>query len=421
MQKQPIPATYLHSNGLVFLEKLGFFMLLIFLYQHLTSDHIRLHPNDTAPLLLLLTNAALFARVFGGLIVDFVLSTKTSLILGISLQFVGVIMLTSNHIGIIYSGMIPFVLGQALFMPALLKRNSINLRKDPSKLYSLNYSNFLVINLAAIAVSFFSVKREYGMQTSSITMAMVYIPYLLALVLSFLSRSTPLSERDLIQETEEENPVHSNRILALGLIGISVFIFCFKATSLRISFYNSIYQNLNELRNLPGTGIYVFAFIALSILPPLGMAILSYFKRIQPFLLGSVFFLGGMAATAGLYLINNQVFQGQSVTLVLVFAFLSLETFLVPLLLTLIQHNCNLKHQASWIGLALSFSGFFSVYLAEKIFGDSRFGFWNYASSGNSPFYITMIGLLLMGALFLMAYLKKKEVKKQRFEDVDDL
>lgn len=421
MQKQRIPTTYLHSNGLVFLEKLGFFMLLIFLYQHLTSESVRLHPNDTAPLLLLLTNAALFARVFGGLIVDFVLSTRTSLIIGISLQFVGVIMLTSNSIGIIYTGMIPFVLGQALFMPALLKRNSLNMHKEPSKLYSLNYSNFFAINLAAIVVSFFSVKREYGMQTSSITMSMVYIPYLLALVLTFLSRNTPLSEKDLIQETEEENQVRSNRILALGLIGISVFAFCFKATSLRISFYNSIYQNLNELQKLPGTGMYILAFITLSLLPPLGMAILSYFKRIHPFLLGSIFFLGGMGITAGFYLINNQVIHGQLLTLVIVFSFLSLETFLIPLLLTLIQLNSNLKHQASWIGLALSFSGFFSVYLAEKIFGDSRFGVWNYVSSGNNEFYVTMVGMLLMGALFLMTYLNKKDVKKRRFEDVEDL
>lgn len=416
---------FITTNTLVFFERISFFLFINFLYQHLTSEAVRLHPNDTAELLALFVSGAVFSRIFGGLIVDFLLGTKLALIIGIGLQFLGISMLTTTNINTIYLGMIPYALGQALIMPAVLKRNSLNFAGNNHRLIAINYSTFFSIVVAAILVSFVPVSLEYGMMQSDITLTMIYSPLFLALLIAVFTKGTYGKDHQEIETLEtQEQPARSGIILFTSVMALILFYFALNAINGKMSLSDNMLNNLQSLRNNEFVPSHLFwEYILICSIPALALTILGSLKRINPLLISSIGFALALIGILLYYFIVAKELNIPFLLEISMALYLIQEGFITPSLVTLIQRNTPLKYTGTLIGLCLAFSGFLSGYIAEKLFWTEGIPILgndaNY--SLNAIFAGIAVFLILTVSYILLWMRSNKEQKLDRFEDVDHL
>lgn len=415
---------FISTPALVFFERLAFFLFITFLYQHLSSDDVRLHPNDTTELLILFVNSAVFSRIFGGLLVDFVLGTKLALLIGLGLQLLGVLMLTTTDINVIYYGMIPYALGQALFMPAILKRNSLNYHNEDPRLLSINYSTFLSIVVAAILVSFIPVTRQYGEQLSDISLPMIFIPLFLALVLTLFTKGNFGKDKlEINQINEQETSVRSNLILFVSILAIVLFYFALKGINGHLNVSDNVLTNLQSMQNSSVPKYVTFGYMATCTLPALSLVFIAYKRNIHPaMLIGGGFGLALLSLLGYYFLFHNHIVNGL-VLISCMTIYLMQEGFITPALITMVQRNTNIKYTATILGICLAFSGFLSGYFAEKIFTDDTLRFQSLFNPASfKPIYTGIVIFLVFTAVFLLFYMRRKnESKIMRFEDVDEI
>lgn len=416
---------FISTNAIVFLERVAFFLFITHIYQHLTSDDVRLHPNDTVELLALFINGAVFSRIFGGLLVDFVTGTKLALLIGLSLQLLGVLMLTTTNINVIYYGMIPYALGQALIMPAILKRNALNFPQENPRLIAMNYSTFLSIVLAAVLVSFIPVTRQYGMQQADISLTMIFLPLLIALVLAVFTKGNLGKDlREIDQVEEEGGNSRSGLILGVSIIALILFYFAIKAVSGKLNISDNMLNNLQTLQGNKYMPKYVlFGYILICTLPAITLVVLGFIKRMNPLLIVGIGFSIALISLLSFYLLMQKQINVPFLYIACMALYLMQEGLITPALVTAVQRNTPYRFTATVIGICIAFTGFLSGYFAEKIIEPETLQFYGRLDNSSFTGLFTALGIFMVFAtVFLILWIRPNgEKRNERFEDVDHL
>jgi hypothetical protein len=417
-QKNNTTATLLIGNSLILTERLGFYLLLLFLIPHLSSEEVRLNEYDVMPLLILLMNAGAFARIFGGVIIDFLTGIRFGLQLSLALQILGVVLLTQSNLSLIFLGIIPYVIGQALFMPAILKWNVLQAKDSLFRLPTFNYANYFFVNLAAILLFF---TQYFVLKNYSLPVPFLFVFPACAFAITLLLPNK--SAQNQLQETSPHNHSTSDtKNLGIALLGFACFYFLFNIVSKQLNILSNVFENLSSLEKYPNTMNMMLLVVAMTLLPPMTMFIVTRHKSVSSFLFNGIFFAISGLTSIALLILTKELIINFELRIVIVMVHISIEGFIAPLLLSTIQQYSNIKHVGTWTGIGLSFSGFISIYIGDKLFnlngvlfGDSR------SSTHTTILLLSIIGFLIFAGTFLILYLKTKRKEIKQFEDLSNL
>jgi POT family proton-dependent oligopeptide transporter len=394
-------------NSLLFLERFAFYGLQTFAFSYLISDAMNLYGDDANELLLTFASALLFARVFGGLIVDFLLSPKVSILVSSALQILGILLFMQKQLGLFYLGMFVFILGQSLFSPAILKSiGSIYSAKRHKmdgavtlSLFAINLGSFL----APRAFHYFEFADTFENGFTS-----CIICFIIIIGLCFLVKYPKDSSEENRLNLEFSN--RTNELIFLSIMGL--FLYWLFETLLNKSMSNFNYSGFRR-----SDDVSLFVSMIPSLIPVVGYLIFGIvWNRFKfPPLLKIV--IGFAAATISIVaaimtMANSQTDDPKFMTGFLCLSFIG-EILVVPIFLSLILQYSPKKLMATYSGVALAMFGFLSMFIGTKIYdgiGDGNYRIITLISGGGF-FFATVTALIV----FLLT--KKKDVSSNHLDE----
>lgn len=393
-------------NSMLFLERFTYYGLQTFTYSYLISEAMNLYGDDATQLLLTFSSALLFARVFGGLMVDFLFGNKISIVVSCGLQILGIVLFMQKQLGLFYMGMFVFLVGQSLFSPAIMKSVGMLYSERKHKMDSALSLNFFAINLGSFLapLAFFylelSATFERGFTTCIICLMVIA-------GLSFLiKKANPDSG---LNPTISEPGNRVNETIFLAILGL--FLYWLFEQLLKRSIDNFNYSGFRS-----GS---VNRFVALipALIPLAGYLIFGIIWNRVKFSPLLKVVIGFGAATISIFaaimtMANSQTDNPAFITSFIVLNFIG-EILLFPTLLSFILQFSPQRFMATFSGLALSTFGFLSFYIGNKLFdniGDGNYRIMTLVS-GVGFFFCMLVALIL----FLLT--KKKDVSHNHLDE----
>lgn len=391
-------------NTLLFLERFAYYGLQTFAFSYLISDAMNLYGDDASELLLTFASALLFARVFGGLIVDFLLGPKLSIIVSSALQIIGILLFMQKQLGMFYLGMFVFILGQSLFSPAILK--SLGMVYSAKK---IKMDGAITLSLFAINVGSFLAPRAFHYLNLADTFENGFtaciICFVMIIGLCFLVKYPKDSEENL---TTLEFGNRVNEIISLSILGL--FLYWLFEQLLDRSMTNF---NFSGFRSSDGLLVSMIpALIPLAAYLLFGI-IWNRFK-FPPLLKVVIGF--GIATfsilAAILTMSNSQTDEAKFMIGFLCLNFIG-EILIVPIFLSLILQYSPKKLMATYAGIALALSGFLSLFIGNKIFDGIGDGNYRRATviAGIGFFFCALTALII----FLLN--RKKDIANSHLDE----
>lgn len=393
-------------NSMLFLERFTYYGLQTFTYSYLISEAMNLYGDDATQLLLTFSSALLFARVFGGLMVDFLFGNKISIVVSCGLQILGIVLFMQKQLGLFYLGMFVFLVGQSLFSPAIMKSVGMLYSERKHKMDSALSLNFFAINLGSFLapLAFFylelSATFERGFTTCIICLMVIA-------GLSFLiKKANPDSG---LNPTISEPGNRVNETIFLAILGL--FLYWLFEQLLKRSIDNFNYSGFRS-----GS---VNRFVALipALIPLAGYLIFGIIWNRVKFSPLLKVVIGFGAATISIFaaimtMANSQTDNPAFITSFIALNFIG-EILLFPTLLSFILQFSPQRFMATFSGLALSTFGFLSFYIGNKLFdniGDGNYRIMTLVS-GVGFFFCMLVALIL----FLLT--KKKDASHNHLDE----
>nr|WP_294860275.1 MFS transporter [uncultured Fluviicola sp.] len=387
-------------NSLLFLERFAFYGLQTFAFSYLISDAMNLYGDDANELLLTFASALLFARVFGGLIVDFLLGPKISIIVSSALQILGILLFMQKQLSLFYLGMFVFILGQSMFSPALLKSIGTVYSAKKNKM-----DGAVTLSLFAINLGSFIAPRAFHYFEFANTFENGFISciicFILIIGLCFLVRypKNPSEENQLTLEFGNR----TNELIFLSILGL--FLYWLFETLLNRSMSNFNYSGFRR-----SDDISLFVSMIPALIPLIGYLIFGIiWNRFKfPPLLKII--IGFAAATISIVaaiitMANSQTDDPKFMTGFLCLNFIG-EILIVPIFLSLILQYSPKKLMATYSGVALAIFGFLSMFIGNKIYdgiGDGNYRIITLVAGGG--FFFSTLTMLI---IFLLT--RRKDV-----------
>ncbi len=393
-------------NSMLFLERFAFYGLQTFAYNYLISDALNLYGKDAAELLLTFSSALLFARIFGGIIVDFLLGAKISIIVSCALQITGILLFMQKQLGLFYLGMFVFIAGQCLFSPAILKSLGIIYSHKRMKLDGAVTLSMFAINLGSfLAVEAFPYLELTDTFESGFTSCIVC--FLVIAGLSFLIRFRNDHSQTDIEKLEFGK--RANELIFLSILAL--FLYWLFEQLLRNSVQGSYYSGFRP------TGEHSLFNTIPYLIPVAGYLLAGilwnrfHFSSLLKIVIG--FGVAVIAIIAALVAMeNSQVDDPKYITIYLLFNFTA-EILIVPVCLSLILQYAPQRLMGLYSGLALSAFGFLSLYVGNKVF--EAIGEENYQLTSliaGAGFLFCMVAALI---LFLLTGRKERSGQLDEF------
>jgi proton-dependent oligopeptide transporter, POT family len=377
-------------NGMLFLERLAYHGLKTFVYYYLISKAINLYNTDAKELLLTFSLALLFARIFGGLIVDFLLSEKVSILVSCSLQILGIILFMQEQLSIFYLGMFVFILGQALFSPTILKQIGSLYYERKNKLDGALTFNYLALNLGSFLAPF-----AFGLldMTETYTSGFVscIICFFLIIGLSFFLKSTTNKPKENQESFNPPNRVYG--IIFGSILGLFLYFLFQRILNNSMSNFNeSKYQLINSSMIItllpaliPLAAYLIFGIIWNRVQFPALLKVTIGFGIASISIIAAILTMSNIETNNPVFIASFIILSGLG------------EVLVAPIFLSLILQYYPQKYMGTFSGLALSSFGFLSVFIGNKLF--TGIGEWNYQLltliSGAGFFICTIILLIL--------------------------
>lgn len=391
-------------NGMLFLERFTYYGLQTFTYSYLISEAMNLYGDDATELLITFSSALLFARVFGGLMVDFLFGNKLSIVVSCALQILGIVLFMQKQLGMFYLGMFVFILGQSLFSPAIMKSVGLLYTERKHKLDSALSINLFTISLgsflAPLAFHYLGLAETFERGFRSCIFCLVIIA-----ALSFLikkvnpeSHSAPLDSGNRVNET-----------IFLSILGLFLYWL----------FQRLLTRSMDEFNYSGFRSGSVDRLISLipSLIPIVGYLIFGIIWNRFKFSPLLKIAIGFGAATISILaaiitMANSQADNPAFMTSFIALNFIG-EIMLFPTLLSFILQFSPQKLMATFSGLALSTFGFLSLFIANKLFdniGDGNYRIMTLVS-GVGFFFCMLVTLIL----FLLT--KKKDATHNHLDE----
>lgn len=393
-------------NSLLFLERFAFYGLQTFAFSYLISDAMNLYGDDANELLLTFASALLFARVFGGLIVDFLLGPKVSILVSSALQIIGILLFMQKQLSLFYLGMFVFILGQCIFSPAILKSIGSVYSAKKNKMDGAITLSLFAINLGSFlaprAFHYFEFADTFENGFTS-----CIICFLIIIGLCFLVKY-PKNPEENQPSLEFSN--RTNELIFLSILGL--FLYWLFETLLNRSMSNFNYSGFRR-----SDDVSLFVSMIPALIPVVGYLIFGIiWNRFKfPPLLKIV--IGFAAATISIVaaimtMANSQTDDPKFMTAFLCLSFIG-EILVVPIFLSLILQYSPKKLMATYSGVALAMFGFLSMYIGTKIYdeaGDGNYGLITLVAGG---------GFFFAGVTALIVFLltKKKDASSTHLDE----
>ena len=348
-------------NALLFLERFAFYGFQTFAYSYLVSDAMNLYGDDAAELLMTFVSALLFARIFGGLIVDFLLGPKIAIIVSSALQILGFLLFMKGQLSLFYLGMFVFILGQCMFSPAIMK--SIGTTYSDRK-YKMDGA--ITLSLFAINLGSFIAPRAFHYLNLAETFdggfTTCIVCFLIIIGGCFLIKKNQNASEETPGDLEFVNRI--NEVIFLSILGLSVY-WLFQQL-LNRSMQNFNYSGFrrsdsNLLINMIPALIPLLGYLVFGIL-------WNRFK-FSPLLKIAIGFIAAtISILAAILTMNNS--QVDNPTFMIAFISLSLigEILIVPIFLSLILQYAPKKLMGTYSGVAQAAYGFLSLFIGNKIY-----------------------------------------------------
>ncbi|MNK01935.1 Dipeptide and tripeptide permease A [compost metagenome] len=378
-------------NSLLFLERFAFYGLQTFAFNYLVSDAINLYATDASELLMTFGSALLFARVFGGLIVDFLLGPKISIIVSCALQIVGILFFMQKQLGLFYLGMFVFILGQCLFSPAILKSIGTLYSGRKNKMDGAITLSLFAINLGSFlapgAFHYLELTNTFDRGFTS-----CIVCFMIIIGLCFLVKFQGNSKEETPAIQEYGNRV--NELIFLSILGL--FLYWLFEQLLNRSMSNFNYSGFRP------EGANLLVTMAPTLIPLIGYLVFGIiwnrvqFSPLLKIVLG--FAAASISIVAGiLTMANSQTDNPAFMTGFICLSFIG-EILVVPILMSFILQYSPKKLIATFSGLALAISGFLSLFIGNKIYeniGDGNYQIMTLVSGGGF-FFCTLAALILL-------------------------
>lgn len=356
-------------NSLLFLERFAFYGLQTFAYSYLISETMNLYGDDANELLLTFASALLFARIFGGLIVDFLLGPKIAIIVSCALQIFGILLFMKETLGMFYLGMFVFIAGQCIFSPAILKSIGVVYSNRKQKI-----DGAMTLSIFAINLGSFLAPRAFRYlelaETFKSGFTTCIICFLIIIGLCFLIRK-PQEPADEMRATQEFGS-RINEVIFLSILGL--FVYWLFETLLNRTMENFNYSGFRSSDNS------LFVSMIPTLIPLIGYLIFGIVWnrfKFSPLLKISIGF--GAATISILAAIitmsNSQTDDPKFMTAFLCLNFIG-EILIVPIFLSLILQYAPQKLMGTYSGAALAMYGFLSMFIGNKIYeaiGDGNY------------------------------------------------
>lgn len=394
-------------NSLLFLERFAFYGLQTFTYSYLISESMNLYGDDANELLLTFASALLFARIFGGLIVDFLLGPKIAIIVSAALQILGILLFMKETLGMFYLGMFVFILGQCLFSPAILKSIGTVYSDKKHKLDGAMTLSFFAINLGSFlaprAFPYLDLAETFKSGFTSCIICFVII-----IGLCFLIKK-PKEAADEIQVTQEFGS-RVNEVIFLSILGL--FIYWLFQQLLNRSMDNFNYSGFRRSDDLS----LLIAMIP-ALIPLVGYLLFGILWNRFKFSPLLKIIIGFGSATISIVaaimtMANSQTDDPKFMTAFLCLSFIG-EILIVPVFLSLILQYAPKKLMGTYSGAALAIFGFLSMFIGNKIFdgiGDGNYRITTVVA-GIGFFFSTLTMLIV----FLLT--KKRDVAHAHLDE----
>ena len=398
-------------NSLLFLERFAFYGLQTFAYSYLISESLNLYGDDANELLLTFASALLFARIFGGLIVDFLLGPKIGIIVSCALQIFGILLFMKETLGMFYLGMFVFIVGQCIFSPAILK--SIGAVYSNRK---LKMDGAMTLSIFAINLGSFLAPRAFRhlelAETFKSGFTTCIICYLIIIGLCFLI-SKPKEPADEIHTNQDADDYRYgsriNEVIFLSILGL--FVYWLFETLLNRTMENFNYSGFRSSDNS------LFVSMIPALIPLIGYLIFGIVWnrfKFSPLLKISIGF--GAATISILAAIitmsNSQTDDPKFMTAFLCLNFIG-EILIVPIFLSLILQYAPRKLTGTYSGAALAMYGFLSMFIGNKIY--EAIGDGNYAITTIVAGVGFFFSALIMLIIFLLS--RKKDVAHAHLDE----
>lgn len=393
-------------NSLLFLERFAFYGLQTFAYSYLISESMNLYGDDANELLLTFASALLFARIFGGLIVDFLLGPKIAIIVSCALQIFGILLFMKETLGMFYLGMFVFIVGQCIFSPAILKSIGTVYSDRKQKM-----DGAMTLSIFAINLGSFLAPRAFRYleltETFKSGFTTCIICFLIIIGLCFLIKK-PQEPADEIRANQEFGS-RINEVIFLSILGL--FVYWLFETLLNRTMENFNYSGFRSSDNS------LFVSMIPALIPLIGYLIFGIVWnrfKFSPLLKISIGF--GAATISILAAIitmsNSQTDDPKFMTAFLCLNFIG-EILIVPIFLSLILQYSPKKLMGTYSGAALAMYGFLSMFIGNKIY--EAIGDGNYAITtivAGVGFFFSTLTILI---IFLLS--RKKDVAHAHLDE----
>jgi proton-dependent oligopeptide transporter, POT family len=399
-------------NSLLFLERFAYYGLQTFAFSYLISDAMNLYGDDANELLLTFASALLFARIFGGLIVDFLLGPKISIMVSSALQIIGILLFMQKQLSLFYLGMFVFILGQCIFSPAILKSIGSVYSAKKNKMDGAVTLSLFAINLGSFiaprAFHYFEFADTFENGFTSCIICFVIIIGLCFLV-KYPKDSSGEDQVNLNADLNQDGN-RTNELIFLSILGL--FLYWLFETLLNKSMSNFNYSGFRR-----SDDISLFVSMIPALIPLVGYLIFGIiWNRFKfPPLLKIV--IGFAAATISIVaaimtMANSQTDDPKFMTGFLCLNFIG-EILVVPIFLSFILQYSPKKLMATYSGIALATFGFLSMFIGNKIYdgiGDGNYRITTLVA-GAGFFFATAAALIV----FLLT--KKKDVSSNHLDE----
>lgn len=379
-------------NTLLFLERFAFHGFQTFAYSYLVSDAMNLYGDDAAELLTTFVSALLFARIFGGLIVDFLLGPKIAIIVSSALQILGILLFMKGQLGLFYLGMFVFMLGQCMFSPAIMKALGTTYSDRKYKM-----DGAITLSLFAINLGSFIAPRAFHYldlaETFDGGFTTCIVCFLIIIGGCFLIKKNQNASEETPGGLEFGNRI--NEVIFLSILGL--FVYWLLQQLLNRSMQNFNYSGFRNSDNS------LFITMIPALIPLLGYLVFGILWnrfKFSPLLKIAIGFIAATVSILAAFLTmnNSQVDDPKFMISFISLSFIG-EILIVPIFLSLILQYAPKKLMGTFSGAALAAFGFLSMFLGNKIYdgiGDGNYG---------KSIIIAGIGFLLSALTMLIVFL----------------
>lgn len=378
------------------LERTSYYGILTILILYLVDGGIKMEPSEATEIYAIFISGFLLSKVLGAIIGDLLIGNKQSIILGSTLQALGMFSLCLTSTTGIYIGLSLIVIGGGLYSPNIISNFGKLYLKKPKLLdagYLMLYLAFLLGTvLGLILLGYLS--DEYGWSISFVFSGFLMVLSIIPLLLLKEKSPRRMMNNELKIKTRVVNVAVA--FLFIGLFWLFFEISNFGAENLVIEFkMNSSIAISSNLWSILDSASYVpFALVA--------VILWTYFYSSQFYKLLIAIIFGALSFAILLFIPENP----ESVHLILYILSIMLlrisEVHITPLVHSILAKYSNPKYLAIFISLAfIPTRIFFILYLA--VFHN---GFLDIEPS----FYILlgMSGMIvLMFAVFLYCRINK--------------